>query len=64
MLLCRQARKGLQRFDRCEGTLLHIRRLATSPCKGGGDMKRRLAKAIFSVALALVLMYILTMKVC
>ena len=34
------------------------------PCKGGGNMKRRIVKAIFQVAIALFLVYILTIKVC
>ena len=63
MLLCRQARKGLQRFDRCEGTLLYIRRLATSLCKGGGNMRRELVKAIIRMAIALFMLYIFTIKV-
>ena len=33
------------------------------PCKGGGGMKRRIVKAIFTVALALFFVYILTIKV-
>ena len=41
---------------------MHIRRLATSP-RGGGNMKRDIAKAIFKVALALLMVYIFTMKV-
>ena len=45
------------------GALLHIRRLATSPAKGVVRMERKIVKAILRVALAIVLMYILAIKV-
>ena len=56
--------KAYNGWDRCESGVVHVRRSATSPVKGVVRMRRRsVVKAIFSVALALYLMYILAIKV-